>query len=42
MISDAMRLIQAALQRYILEVEPELGPGQVVIIDNIAMAEESW
>lgn len=40
MIFDAMRLIQAALQRYILEVNPELGPGQVVILDNIAMAEE--
>ncbi|MFN6570929.1 DUF4255 domain-containing protein [Dendronalium sp. ChiSLP03b] len=40
MISDAMRLIQVALQRYILEVEPELGPGQIVIMDNIAMAEE--
>ncbi len=40
MIFDAMRLIQAALQCYILEVEPELGPGQVVILDNIAMAEE--
>nr|WP_322657468.1 DUF4255 domain-containing protein [Dendronalium sp. ChiSLP03b] len=35
-----MRLIQVALQRYILEVEPELGPGQIVIMDNIAMAEE--
>lgn len=40
MIFDAMRLIQAALQRYILEVEPQLGPGQIVILDNIAMAEE--
>ena len=40
MISDAMRLIQAALQRYILEVDPELGLGQIVILDNIAMAEE--
>ncbi|MEO0408407.1 MAG: DUF4255 domain-containing protein [Cyanobacteria bacterium P01_A01_bin.135] len=35
-----MRLIQLALQRYILEFEPELGPGQVVVVDNIAMAEE--
>ncbi|MDR9899779.1 DUF4255 domain-containing protein [Aetokthonos hydrillicola Thurmond2011] len=35
-----MRLIQVALQRYILEREPELGPGQVVLIDNICMAEE--
>ncbi|BAB75026.1 DUF4255 domain-containing protein [Anabaena sp. FACHB-709] len=40
MISDAMRLIQVALQRYILEFEPELGLSQVVIIENIAMAEE--
>ncbi|MUG97756.1 DUF4255 domain-containing protein [Scytonema sp. UIC 10036] len=40
MIFDAMRLIQVALQRYILEFEPELGPGQVVIVENIAMAEE--
>ncbi|MBO3460119.1 DUF4255 domain-containing protein [Aetokthonos hydrillicola] len=40
MIFDAMRLIQVALQRYILEREPELGPGQVVLIDNICMAEE--
>lgn len=40
MISDAMRLIQVGLQRYILEFEPELGLGQIVIIDNIAMAEE--
>ncbi|BCL33724.1 DUF4255 domain-containing protein [Nostoc sp. MS1] len=40
MIFDAMRLIQVALQRYILEVEPELGPGQIVLIDNIGMAEE--
>lgn len=40
MISDAMRLIQVALQRYILEFEPELGLSQIVIIDNIALAEE--
>ncbi|OUL30894.1 hypothetical protein BV378_03230 [Nostoc sp. RF31YmG] len=40
MIFDAMRLIQVGLQRYILEMEPELGPGQVVLIDNIGMAEE--
>ncbi len=40
MIIDAMRLIQVALQRYILEVEPQLEPAQVVIIDNIATAEE--
>jgi Pvc16 N-terminal domain len=40
MIFDAMRLIQVALQRYILELEPELGPGQIVLIDNIGMAEE--
>ncbi|WP_321206645.1 DUF4255 domain-containing protein [Tolypothrix tenuis] len=35
-----MRLIQVALQRYILEMEPELGAGPIVLIDNIAMAEE--
>ncbi|BAY90649.1 MULTISPECIES: DUF4255 domain-containing protein [unclassified Tolypothrix] len=40
MIFDAMRLIQVALQRYILEMEPELGAGPIVLIDNIAMAEE--
>jgi Pvc16 N-terminal domain len=40
MIFDAMRLIQVALQRYILELEPELGSGPIVIIDNIATAEE--
>jgi len=40
MIIDAMRLIQVALQRYILEVEPQLEPAQVVIIDNIATAQE--
>lgn len=40
MISEAMRLIQAALQRYIIEVEPQLGIGQVVVLDNIAMAQE--
>ncbi len=40
MIIDAMRLIQVALQRYIRSVEPQLEPAQVVIIDNIATAEE--
>lgn len=40
MIFDALKLLQAALQRYILEVEPGLGPGEVVKLDNIAMAEE--
>lgn len=40
MIIDAMRLIQVALQRYILEVEPQLEPAQIVIIDNIATAQE--
>ena len=40
MISEAIRLIQVNLQSYILEFEPELGPDQVVIIDNIATAEE--
>lgn len=40
MIIDAMRLIQLALQRYIREVEPQLEPAQIVIIDNIATAQE--
>ncbi|MBD2604444.1 DUF4255 domain-containing protein [Scytonema hofmannii FACHB-248] len=40
MIFDAMRLIQVGLQRYILELEPELSLGQIVLIDNIGMAEE--
>ncbi|PAX53017.1 hypothetical protein CK510_16270 [Brunnivagina elsteri CCALA 953] len=40
MIIDAMRLIQLALQRYILEVEPQLELAQVVLIDNIATAQE--
>lgn len=40
MISDAIRLIQLGLQNYILEFEPELGPGQIVVVENIAMAEE--
>lgn len=40
MISEAIRLIQANLQRYIIEFEPELGPDQIVIVENIAMAEE--
>ncbi|NEQ53453.1 MAG: DUF4255 domain-containing protein [Leptolyngbya sp. SIO3F4] len=40
MISEAIRLIQVNLQRYILEFEPELGPDQIVIVDNIALAEE--
>ena len=36
MIFDAMRLIQAALQQYFLEVEPGSSP-QGVILENIAM-----
>jgi Pvc16 N-terminal domain len=40
MIIDAMRLIQVSLQRYIREVEPQLEPAQIVIIDNIATAQE--
>ncbi|MEM9212744.1 MAG: DUF4255 domain-containing protein [Cyanobacteria bacterium P01_F01_bin.150] len=40
MISDAIRLVQLNLQSYILEFEPELGPGQIVLVENIAMAEE--
>ena len=40
MISDAMELIRGALQRYILEVETSLGSTDVVILENIAMAEE--
>jgi hypothetical protein len=40
MIIDAMRLIQLALQRYILEVEPQFEPDQIVLIDNIATAQE--
>jgi hypothetical protein len=41
MIFDAMKLIQAALQQYILEIEqsPNADPG-IVILDNIAMAED--
>jgi hypothetical protein len=40
MIFDAMRLMQTALQNYILENEPTLGTNSIVIIDNIAMAEQ--
>jgi hypothetical protein len=41
MIFDAMKLIQAALQQYILEVEQSPNANQeVVILDNIAMAED--
>ncbi|AKG21585.1 hypothetical protein IJ00_10140 [Calothrix sp. 336/3] len=40
MIIDAMRLIQVSLQRYIREVEPQLEAAQIVIIDNIATAQE--
>ncbi|WP_238178489.1 DUF4255 domain-containing protein [Calothrix sp. 336/3] len=35
-----MRLIQVSLQRYIREVEPQLEAAQIVIIDNIATAQE--
>ncbi|MGK7897257.1 MAG: DUF4255 domain-containing protein [Xenococcus sp. (in: cyanobacteria)] len=40
MISDAMELIRGALQRYILEVETSLDSADVVILENIAMADE--
>lgn len=40
MIVDAMRLIQLALQGYIQSVEPQIQPSQIVIIDNIATAQE--
>lgn len=40
MISDAMELIRGALQHYILEVETSLGSTDVVILENIAMADE--
>ncbi len=41
MIFDAMKLIQAALQQYILEVEESpIANQEIVILDNIAMAEE--
>jgi hypothetical protein len=41
MIFDAMKLIQAALQQYIIEVEQSPNANQeVVILDNIAMAED--
>lgn len=40
MIFDAMRLMQTALQNYILENEPILGTNSIVIVDNIAMAEQ--
>lgn len=40
MIFDAMRLMQTALQNYILDHEPTLGTNSVVLVDNIAMAEQ--
>jgi hypothetical protein len=41
MIFDTMKLIQAALQQYIIEVEQSPNANQeVVILDNIAMAED--
>jgi hypothetical protein len=41
MIFDAMKLIQAALQQYILEVEQPVNANQeIVVLDNIAMAED--
>ncbi|MBD1848326.1 DUF4255 domain-containing protein [Cyanobacteria bacterium FACHB-63] len=41
MIFDAMKLIQAALQQYILQVEESTSASQeTVILDNISMAEE--
>jgi Pvc16 N-terminal domain len=40
MISDAMRLLQATLQDYISDLEPTLGANPVVVVDNIAMAEQ--
>lgn len=40
MISDAMRLIQATLQDYIVDLEPTLETTPVVVVDNIAMAEQ--
>jgi hypothetical protein len=41
MIFDAMKLIQAALQQYILEVEQSPNANQeIVILDNVAMAED--
>lgn len=39
MIFDAMKLIQAALQQYILEVEQSANQD-IVILDNIALAED--
>lgn len=40
MIFDAMRLMQATLQDYISELEPTLGSNPIVLLDNIAMAEQ--
>jgi hypothetical protein len=41
MIFDAMKLVQSALQQYILEVEQSPNASsEIVILDNIAMAEE--
>ncbi|HEY9620563.1 MAG TPA: DUF4255 domain-containing protein [Crinalium sp.] len=41
MIFDAMKLIQTALQQYILDVEQSPNANQeIVILDNIALAEE--
>lgn len=40
MIFDAMKLIQTALQQYILDVEQSPANQEIVILDNIALAEE--
>jgi Pvc16 N-terminal domain len=40
MIFDAMRLMQTTLQDYILQCEPTLGTNPIVVVDNIAMAEQ--
>lgn len=40
MIFDAMKLIQTALQQYILDVEQSQANQEIVILDNIALAEE--
>ncbi len=40
MIFDAMRLMQTTLQDYILYCEPTLSTNPIVIVDNIAMAEQ--
>lgn len=40
MIFDAMRLMQSTLQSYIADLEPTLGANPVVVVDNIALAEQ--